>query len=171
MLKRIEMIQWTLSLLVVMSLLLGCHLHRKEPAFDPKMPDAGYFTPLHALQSMNNEHKATDSCDNCHVKESLKTARQFNKPIPQICYDCHEDYSASGKNLHGPVAVGACLSCHEPHFSTYIHLQRTEQPKLCLRCHQTGKTYDPQNHPDTTDRLCTQCHDPHASSRKMMLKE
>ncbi len=171
MLKRIKMIQWKLLLNVLILLQTGCDSQNNPSAFESDTVDTRYFTALDILQFRNTRHQAIRPCGNCHAKGSSKRAKEFRKPMPQLCYDCHEDYRTLKKHLHGPVAVGACISCHDPHISIYIHLQIVEQPRLCTRCHEIGNTYSPETHPDASDRLCTECHDPHASAKEMLLKK
>ncbi len=171
MLKRIKTMPWALLLSVLIWLHAGCDSRDKLPPLASDTRDTKYFTALHLRQFEETRHQAIDLCSNCHAKGSSKKARRFRKPIPQLCYDCHEDYRTLNRYVHGPVAVGACMICHDPHVSMYIHLQRIEQPRLCTQCHEIGMTFIPENHPDTSDKLCTECHDAHAGSNEMLLKK
>jgi predicted CXXCH cytochrome family protein len=132
----------------------------------PRVP-----SDLDIMQIRRIKHQALRSCRQCHAKRSSYRAKKFRKPIPELCYDCHDDYRILNKPLHGPVAVGACLFCHRPHVSSYIHLQRVSQPSLCTRCHEMKDDTISKIHQGASDQLCTQCHDPHAGSNPMFLKE
>ena len=101
MLKRIRMIQWKLLLNVLILLQTGCDLQYNPSAYESDPLDTRYFTALQILQLRNTRHQAIRSCDNCHAKGSSKRAKKFRKPMPQLCYDCHEDYRTLKKRLHG----------------------------------------------------------------------
>ncbi len=92
------------------------------------------------------------------------------KPIPELCYSCHEEHRADEGNLHGPISAGACVFCHHPHHSAYVHLQRAAQPDLCYRCHLREDMSTIVGHEDRLDRICTDCHDPHMSLGRKLLK-
>lgn len=171
MLKQIRMTRWKLLLNVLILVQTGCDSPSNPSGIESDAADTRYFTALHERQFRSTRHEAIRLCGNCHAKGSSKRTRTLTKPIPQLCYDCHEDYRTVTKHLHGPVAAGACLPCHDPHVSIYIHLQTVAQPRLCTRCHEPGKTYRPETHPDTSDTLCTECHDPHVGAKEMLLKK
>ncbi len=158
--QRTNLFRWILVLGICVWLQTGCGLQF------PRVP-----SDLENVQIKRIKHEALRSCRQCHVERSSYRARKFRKPIPELCYDCHEDYRTLNKPLHGPVAVGDCLFCHRPHVSAYIHLQKVSQPKLCTRCHEMEDDAISKIHQDASDQLCTQCHDPHAGSNPMFLKD
>ena len=136
---------------------------------ESEVSDGTGLSELHLKQMKISIHPMTNPCDRCHIMKR-QGRRVTNKPIPQLCYNCHEDYKEKSKHVHGPVAVGACMFCHKPHNSMYVHLLKMNQPDLCTRCHEM-EDYSSEVHESSADQLCTKCHDPHASSRKMFLKK
>jgi len=93
------------------------------------------------------------------------------KPVPELCYECHADYTTSESYVHGPVAVGQCLLCHNPHKSQFEHLLNESQPKLCYMCHNVNVINSIPAHLTEQKFTCTDCHDSHTSSVKYLLKE
>ena len=117
-----------------------------------------------------SRHKPTKDCQRCHAKGSQWNRKQFKKPIPNLCYDCHTDYTLSPAYVHGPVAVGACLFCHEAHESRYNKLLKEPMPKLCYQCHEEEIIFSVEIHQENPKAICTKCHDPHISFDKKMLR-
>lgn len=173
MLPRTNVFRWVLLLAgAMMWLQIGCDSQFQE--YTALGEEEGVFehalTPLDVKQMKKTRHQAVRVCRQCHASGSSHRARRFNKPIPQLCYDCHEDHRVSNKYVHGPVVVGACLFCHRPHVSTYQHLLKVSQPRLCIRCHDKENYPLSELHRDVSDQLCTECHDPHGSADPMFLK-
>ena len=138
----------------------------------PGKEGSAALTVLEKFQIEHVVHKASRSCDTCHTRVTSFKSQVFKKPMPQMCYDCHDSYDMPGVFVHGPVAVGACIVCHEPHQSNYVHLQKLAQPQLCVQCHDIKDYFQvSDSHPDASDKLCTECHDPHAGKNPMLLKE
>ena len=97
-------------------------------------------------------------CMMCHNPESVGS---LMSPEPDLCYLCHEDFSYSFANLHGPVEAGYCSICHEPHMSKYEKLLQLRGNGLCLKCHVEFKDKQPEFHHPVDDNNCVTCHNPH----------
>ena len=121
-------------------------------------------------QKRGSRHPPARDCQRCHAEGARWGRKQFKKPVPALCYDCHTQYSAATQAvIHGPVAVGVCLFCHNPHESGYANLQRKPEPELCYQCHQQEDVMDVADHQAIADQVCTQCHDPHISPFEKLL--
>lgn len=123
-----------------------------------------------AQQKRGSQHEPASQCDRCHFGRMGANQGRLAKPIPELCYSCHENHQIEEGNPHGPVTAGACVFCHHPHQSGYVHLQRAAQPDLCYRCHLLADMGTIVDHEDKLDTICTDCHDPHTSSMKKLLK-
>ena len=119
-------------------------------------------------------HEPRKDCTVCHGRRGQRrnTARAFLVlPVPQLCYDCHEDRMVRGPNVHGPVAVGQCLFCHNPHKSQVKYLLKGPVPELCYLCHDTDAVEAIPAHSVRELASCIDCHDPHASMERPLLKD
>ena len=118
-------------------------------------------------------HEPRKDCTNCHRRRSsggFSAQTYLTAPIPKLCYNCHDDYTATASFVHGPVAVGQCLFCHNPHKSRIEHLLKKPEPDLCFLCHDVSMIeLIPAHLPEQTP-ACTECHNPHAGSTKALLK-
>lgn len=114
------------------------------------------------------------TCDKCHEKwgtqNTAATARLI-KPLPELCFDCHEEFSVAQLYVHGPVIAGECVFCHDPHKTQTEHLLKKEQPELCYRCHVILELNPIPEHPADPNTQCTGCHDPHGGSERFFLKQ
>lgn len=119
-------------------------------------------------------HEPRKDCTNCHGRREQRrvAGRVFLvAPVPQLCYDCHEDFTISAPNVHGPVAVGHCLFCHNPHKSQIRYLLKGPLPDLCYLCHDKDSIESIPSHFVANLSACTDCHNPHASFERPLLKE
>ena len=119
-------------------------------------------------------HEPRKDCTTCHGKRKQRGFSSETYLIaqePELCYNCHDDYTVSALFVHGPVAVGQCLFCHNPHKSKIEHLLREPEPGLCYQCHDINTIELIAAHLPNQQSSCTNCHNPHASSLKALLKE
>ncbi len=93
-------------------------------------------------------------CDICHSEGAL------TMPQPQLCYQCHEDFSTKYTFVHGPVAGGYCTACHHPHMGNK-HLLLRKGQDICLFCHEKEQVFKNENHDGIENTNCTECHNPH----------
>jgi predicted CXXCH cytochrome family protein len=86
--------------------------------------------------------------------------------MKDLCNKCHQDKVGDFKNVHGPVAAGACGSCHLAHASNNPKLLIGQGTQLCLTCHTEMKTQmaEAKFKHKAVEQDCTKCHDPHASN-------
>ena len=112
-------------------------------------------------------------CLGCHDPHGGTDKRLLKAPsLDALCRDCHGDAIGAGKNVHGPVAIGACSVCHLPHASPYPGLLAAPAAELCTNCHAATETELGTRrvvHAPARDD-CQTCHDPHASDHPMMLR-
>jgi predicted CXXCH cytochrome family protein len=119
-------------------------------------------------------HQPRKDCTLCHDKSRQRvfsSQTYLIKPIPELCYQCHADYTTSAAYVHGPVSVGRCLFCHNPHKSRIKHLLKEPEPELCYMCHNIDLVKLIPAHLVKQQFACTECHNAHTSSIKYLLNE
>ncbi len=107
------------------------------------------------------------NCLSCH---DFQADNKLKLPKDKICYLCHKNF-IQGKNVHGPVAVGACLACHDPHSSANPSLLRASLKDICFKCH-LEKRQAQRMHEKVINQgmYCVDCHDPHSGNLHYFLK-
>lgn len=119
-------------------------------------------------------HEEFKGCSDCHGKgaeEITAETAELVAAVPQLCYECHEEYAAIDTWKHGPAATGECLLCHEPHQAANKGLLSKPVPELCRHCHE-GKTLDlVPDHAEESYANCGDCHEAHSSPGRMLLKQ
>jgi predicted CXXCH cytochrome family protein len=105
-------------------------------------------------------------CAACHDE---KVMGKFVAPQPELCYQCHVDFSTTYAFLHAPVEMGECTSCHSPHMAKEAGLLLRTGQQLCLECHDEGDILKQENHDGIGDAACTECHNPHGGSESKLL--
>jgi len=115
-------------------------------------------------------------CNNCHDRSSANYLRVDKKE--DLCYTCHKPELFTGKYVHGPVAIKACLACHLPHESRYVKLLRDKPEQLCVNCHihkaptaKAPETLTSAPDPCSKGKDCTTCHYGHAADNRFFLKQ
>ncbi len=106
-------------------------------------------------------------CDACH---DHNTMGKLTMPQPEVCYQCHDDFSGIFQSLHGPVAGGYCTACHDPHMSAAAKLLIRTGQSLCLHCHQQDQVLSNEVHKEIDNAECTTCHNPHGGDDRYMLR-
>jgi predicted CXXCH cytochrome family protein len=107
-----------------------------------------------------------EHCEECHTR-TLKLGNRDS----DLCLKCHANKTAEHENMHGPVAVGACLWCHDPHNSAYASLLKAPAREVCSQCHATA-TLNAERVPAhaQADRSCLECHDGHGGKERFFLR-
>lgn len=105
-------------------------------------------------------------CDNCH---QTRGSNQLTEPQPELCYNCHDDFSEQYDVLHGPVAGGYCTGCHNPHKSKIKKLLKSKGQQLCLNCHNKKDIMLNEIHFDIEDTSCIECHNPHGGDDRFLI--
>ncbi|MFZ4550092.1 MAG: cytochrome c3 family protein [Bacteroidales bacterium] len=106
-------------------------------------------------------------CGSCHDQSTMG---KLLKPLPELCYQCHEDFGTKYKVLHGLVGGGQCNMCHSPHMSANQHLLTRTEQALCLYCHDPKDISNAGTHPETKDSDCIACHNPHGGNDTNLLR-
>lgn len=106
-------------------------------------------------------------CSNCH---DTNASNKKIMVIPDLCYQCHEDFQTVYKNIHYPVAEGLCIDCHDPHQSKYTKLLQKPVRELCSECHDLTELLSGDIHEEIEEAACTECHSSHGSNEAKLLK-
>jgi len=117
-------------------------------------------------------HEPLEDCTQCHA--SRRRARfsrdvQLVAEVPQLCFQCHDEYAALPGWVHGPVATGDCAFCHEPHKTQNAFLLTDPVPDLCYRCHDPEALGLIADHAETSYAYCLECHTGHAGETRYLL--
>jgi predicted CXXCH cytochrome family protein len=120
-----------------------------------------------AVQFVYHAPVKDKQCDACH---DHNTMGNLTMPQPEVCYQCHEDFSITLKSLHGPVASGYCTACHDPHMAKEDDLLLRAGQSLCLYCHNSTLVLNNEVHKDIGGANCTECHNPHGGEDRYMLR-
>jgi len=120
-------------------------------------------TPQMQLHSPYQDKK----CNSCHDQNTMG---KLNKSLPELCYQCHEDFNTRYKVLHGPVAGGQCSACHSPHMSLNADLLIRTGQSQCLHCHDKGFVLEAAYHLNIKETNCTECHNPHGGEDRNFLR-
>lgn len=105
-------------------------------------------------------------CDDCHSKI---VRGQLNRPQPELCYTCHDDFRDKFAFMHGPADGGYCTSCHKPHTAQIEKLLVKNGQSLCLGCHVMSDIKKNEVHADIGETNCAECHNPHGGNDKYLL--
>lgn len=105
-------------------------------------------------------------CYGCH---NMQMGNALIKPIPDLCYNCHENITEENSVLHGPVAMGDCNVCHSAHLAENKFLLKRKSRDLCLFCHEVEAVNENKNHFATEEYECLDCHDPHSGKDRFLL--
>ncbi len=107
-----------------------------------------------------------NSCNDCH-QSAISNALQ--EKLPDLCYECHDDFKEEYSYLHGPVASGACLTCHHPHLAKNESLLVRTGREMCLYCHQPRDVARVEDHEGEEQTICIDCHNPHGGDDNFFL--
>ncbi len=109
-----------------------------------------------------------NKCNSCHQGDF---SNRLLKPVPELCYTCHEDFNNKFQILHGPVASGNCLACHNQHEAKYEKLLEREGQQICLYCHESKQVLKNKVHKTVGTQNCTNCHNPHGGDNRGILNK
>ena len=123
-------------------------------------------------------------CETCHATPHARKKPELSlvKPVPELCFSCHDPAGFRKAVVHSPVASGGCTLCHSPHASENPALLAQPLPYLCEQCHRdksdgrhilAGGYGLSSKHPTRgrkdpswkgRELSCRSCHEPHASA-------
>jgi predicted CXXCH cytochrome family protein len=104
-------------------------------------------------------------------KKTNKIYVGLSSATPDLCYNCHDKGSFTGKKVvHPPVAAGQCIICHSPHQSDESYLLRGKIPALCYQCHDKKKFSSKYVHAPVASGQCMSCHLPHEADITFLLR-
>jgi len=110
-------------------------------------------------------------CMGCHTPHTSDANKLLLFPMPDICFNCHDNKPFAKKHIHSPVTE-ACTMCHKPHSSSNENLLVTKKDFLCRECHNdlinTFRRYK-KLHPPVSNEQCTICHNVHSSDIEKIL--
>lgn len=144
-------------------------IHPKLP--DPKKSNCGVCHST--ILGKKNHAPVEQNCFSCHNFEIKEEKLMVNLiyPIPDLCYQCHENYKnkKDSKSLHG--VYEECSSCHLSHSSQNEWLLSKKLPELCLDCHDDKELKEKKHKNQPVNGTnCISCHSPHFSKNKKLLK-
>lgn len=149
-----------------------------DPAFEKKRLSDSLLKarekPTEIVIAQKTEEKkylhppyADRSCDNCHQG---KGSQKLREQPPELCNNCHDDFTKKFQVVHGPVVNGYCTTCHDPHSSKNEKLLVSPDQKLCLNCHDRNDIIKNDIHSDIGTTKCWDCHSPHGGTDRLMLR-
>jgi predicted CXXCH cytochrome family protein len=106
-------------------------------------------------------------CGSCHDQSTMG---KLLKPLPELCYQCHNNFGTKYKVLHGPIGGGQCNMCHSPHMSANPNLLTRTEQQLCLYCHDSRQVMNNTHHAEIKDIDCIVCHNPHGGNDRNLLR-
>ena len=170
----------TFIFLGMMIVVLSCSHHKKQQVlsffFDGvEESDTTSSVELQYKEGVQSDHsqlqnlQATQSyfyhaiyqqkeCSACHDREN---ANKLIEDLPDLCYQCHADFSEEYEFLHVPVAMGECGSCHHPHLAKNEKLLIADIQTLCFSCHDPDELRATETHSEIGETSCSDCHNPH----------
>ena len=110
---------------------------------------------------------SSKECAACHDKQSMG---RYTASEPEMCYQCHDNFTNTYTILHAPVEAGSCTECHNPHQSQYPKLLKSDERAMCFSCHDYTEPNWISVHEGIDNAKCSECHNPHGSHESGLLK-
>jgi len=162
----------------------SCHAVAVDPTTKTKHPGGKVITLVQQgadLCGMCHEPKGTKKvvhapilggdCTSCHDPHQSPNKGMLKAPMPDLCFQCHDESMRNQVHMHPPVAGGDCSGCHDNHQSDYSARLVQEGNALCFMCHpdkEEGIKKRRSVH-FPVQASCVQCHNPHGSGSPAML--
>ena len=174
-------------LLIFIFMIIGCSRKTLSIFFDgvPEESDstmAANATPTNSVENDSQGQGAVDlaantqsfhapfsskECAACHDKQSMG---RYTASEPEMCYQCHDNFTNTYTILHAPVEAGSCTECHNPHQSQYPKLLKSDERAMCFSCHDYTEPNWMSIHEGIDNAKCSECHNPHGSHESGLLK-
>ena len=114
-----------------------------------------------------------ENCEACHKRHGFAQSLILQKPVTEMCRDCHEDIVApeGAVSNHMDSENMACTACHDPHSSDETALLWAPSKENCADCHsRLAAAIDAEDqHAPFAEGNCSACHTPHASLESGLL--
>ncbi|MFI5150495.1 MAG: cytochrome c3 family protein [Bacteroidia bacterium] len=140
--------------------------NKKEEINPANKSDSGLIASVYKPEFYTHKPYEEEKCKSCHA-EGISNA--LLKPVPELCYTCHEDFTVKYQRVHGPVASGNCLLCHNQHMSKYEKILIRPGQDICLYCHESKQVLSNPIHKKIGTANCTECHNPHGGNNSGMI--
>jgi predicted CXXCH cytochrome family protein len=140
----------------------------------PQDPNLEVFPAERAPKPAMFVHEPRKNCEICHStrqRRGFSRTVQLTAEVPELCHQCHADYTKLEEWVHGSVAVGECLFCHHHHESRNKHLLKKPVPTLCYLCHEREQIAAIPDHSEQAVSACLDCHEGHSSLSRSLLRE
>ena len=154
---------------------VAANAKKEDVAPVPKMRKND-LTPIPDIQKPVSAHSPYQDgdCSLCHQRKDRNDPGMINKPVNELCLDCHDDFAKvmARKSSHVPAKIN-CVTCHNPHNSKQPKLLVEESEALCLSCHTSISNLvanaTVKHDALTTGAKCVNCHNPHAANVEHLL--
>ena len=119
-------------------------LHRAAPAALSSLGSRELCGAWQAVQSpmaTENTHSPVSDCFQCHQPHGARQMKLLQKPVAELCEECHS-YDDNFTKAHAgiPARDTMCVNCHNPHVS--------KDPKM----------FGAEVHPPFAEGDCSLCH-------------
>jgi predicted CXXCH cytochrome family protein len=181
----IQIVKITISLLAVLLILTACSQAGKQKVLafffdgvespDSTQSNGNSGSPMEGKNTEADEYTqstqnyfyhaiyAEKECGICHDSEK---GNQLTAELPDLCYQCHTNFSEEYENLHVPIAMGECGECHHAHMARNEKLLLSDTQTLCFACHEEADIRASETHSEIGETDCTECHNPHGSDNE-----
>ena len=139
---------------------------KKDSAATTDKPNPKLVSSAKPVEKINLHPPYADR--NCNICHQGGGSQKLTEQPPQLCYQCHDDFSKKFAVLHGPVANGSCTGCHDPHSSKNDKLLLKDGQQLCYNCHNKKDVLKNDIHSVIEDTKCWDCHDPHGGKDRYL---
>jgi len=119
-----------------------------------------------------------ENCEVCHKRHGFTQTLSLQKPLPQLCTDCHKELGGTAAGAapaqgssHLAVKDVSCVACHDPHASNKKGLLRAGEAQTCAQCHERIELalQSKSKHKPFAEGRCADCHAPHTSAQSGLL--
>lgn len=143
-------------------------LSEKNEKFCSRCHDIDRYASGRYVHSPAKSGSRMGSCVKCHNPHTSQNAKLLERPVPELCYDCHSKEKFTAQSVHEPVKNG-CGSCHFSHQAENQGLLKAPAPGLCFQCHPDAEFRRKVKHVVAAQGRCLLCHNSHSSNNPQQL--